>query len=249
MAILLSRMNNVAKLREILEHPLNEEPTVLQFLVEVRKVVEEIRSADNTRFIVLKFFCDWVLHPSLDKTAAKSILKGLDNFIDQVKLQGTPTQSEADIVKRLVSFRMLQTDLAVFLTEHRLDTELVGDSEEWGSFFSTYLNLIERTPLVDPKQGLSLTYIDRIQVSKSHITLGPPAGADERFLFRIVWEFQKDGVKTGSISNEVWFPKVPQRTQIPVLNMQSKPDGRVDLVGLETKKFLWDAGSDTGPCP
>ncbi len=74
---------------------------------------------------------------------------------------------------------------------------------------------------------------------KSLITLGPPAAADARFRFRIIWTLYKGTTEVGPISSEIWLEKKDETTTVPVL--QERTDlttGEVTIVWLESKTFL-----------
>jgi hypothetical protein len=120
------------------------------------------------------------------------------------------------------------------LTEHQLDTSVVN-GDEWFRFLSLYIDQIERAEVKseDPAK-LGLKHIDSINIKKSLITLGAPAGADQKFNFRVVWTFNQSGKPVFEISNEIWSPNTPQGTSVAVLNELTFQDGTVKTMPLKS---------------
>jgi len=228
--------SNLTLLKELCGRPFTQESQVLQFMVEIRKV-NDLR--DNTdKYSILVFFCDWLVHPVLTLKQAQKVLKGLDKFIDDTKRGTNVEQQNINFIGPLVSFKRLQHELAVFLSEHQLETSMVN-GDEWFRFLSLYIDQIERAEVksTDPAK-LGLKYIDSINIKKSLITLGAPAGADQKFNFRVVWTFNQSGKPVFEISNEIWSPNTPQGTSVPVLNKLTLQDGTVNTIPLKSDTFF-----------
>jgi len=226
-------------LENILAKAFTQECKVLQLMVELRKVNDLRGEAD--KYPILTFFCDWLVHPVLAFKPAQSILKGLDEFIEETKRGTTVEEKNINFIGPLVSFALLQKELAVFLSEHELDNSVVT-GEVWFKFLSLYIDQIERAEIrsQDPaKQGLK--YVETITIKKSLLTLGAPADADQKFNFRVTWTFHQGGKATFEITNELWSPKVPQGVAIPVLNELTEANGTMKRVPLKSAKFFGDA--------
>jgi hypothetical protein len=225
-----------AVLQNILVKTFTQECEVLRFMVEVRKVNDLRDKAD--KYPVLTFFCDWLVHPVLSFKSAQGILKGLDDFIAETKRGTAVADKNITFIGPLVSFALLQKELAVFLSEHELDTSVVN-GDEWFKFLSLYIDQIERAEIRSEnpaKQGLK--HIETITIRRSLLTLGAPAASDQKFNFRVVWTFHQGGKATFEIANELWSPKVPQGVPIPVLNEITEADGTVNRVPLKSDTFF-----------
>ncbi len=220
-------------LQNILARTFTQECEVLQLMVEVRKVNDLRDRAD--KYPVLTFFCDWLVHPVLSFKSAQGILKGLDEFIDATKRGTSVADKNIAFIGPLVSFALLQKELAVFLSERELDTSVVN-GDEWFRFLSLYIDQIERAEIrsADPV-GQGLMHIETITIRKSLLTLGAPAASDQKFNFRVVWTFHQGGKAMFEISTELWSPKVPQGVSIPVLNEMTEADGTVNRVPLKSE--------------
>lgn len=233
----MSKMQpNLTVLQGLCSKTFTQESEVLQFMVEIRKANELRDKTDQSP--ILSFFCDWLVHPVLTFKQAQNVLKGLDEFIDDTKRGANVEERNINFIGPLVSFKRLQHELAVFLSEHQLDTSVVN-GDEWFRFLSLYIDQIERCEVKseDPAK-LGLKHIDSINIKKSLITLGAPAGADEKFNFRVVWTFKQSDKPVFEISNEIWSPKTPQGTSVPVLNVLTFQDGTVRTKPLKSETFF-----------
>lgn len=228
--------SNLTVLQGLCAKTFTQESEVLQFMVEIRKTNDLRDKAD--KYQILVFFCDWLVHPVLTHKQAQNVLKGLDEFIDDAKRGKNVEEKHINFIAPLVSFKRLQLELAVFLSEHQLEASAVN-GDEWFRFLSLYIDLIERAEVKseDPAK-LGLKHIDGINIKKSLITLGPPAGADEKFHFRVVWTFDLSGKFVGEISDEIWSPNTPQGTSVAVLNKLTFQDGTVKTIPLKSDTFF-----------
>src|ERR1035438_9053358 len=102
--------DRLAKLRELLAQPIEREADVAYTLLEIRKVIDLLPN----RFTILKFFCDWIAHPKMDRRAAKEILKSFDSYLATVLLNPHAALKMMNTVSPLISLRGFQHDLFVF---------------------------------------------------------------------------------------------------------------------------------------
>jgi hypothetical protein len=205
-------------------------------MVEIRKTNDLRNEAD--KYPILVFFCDWLVHPVLTHKQAQNVLKGLDEFIDDTKRGTNVEEKHINFIGPLVSFKRLQHELAVFLSEHQLKTSVVN-GDEWFRFLSLYIDQIERAEVKSEYPAkLGLKHIDSINIKKSLITLGAPAGADQKFNFRVVWTFNQSGKPVFEISNEIWSPNTPQGTSVAVLSELTFQDGTVKTIPLKSDIFF-----------
>ena len=222
--------DKLTKLRQLLAQKIEREADVVYILVEVRKVID----LEEGRFSVLKFFCDWILHPRLERRDAKQILKTFDNSLEQALRNPSVALRMMNNVSGLMSLRLFLDDLFIFLGEHRLDTSLVGNLSRLEQFLGFYVDIIAATPLHAPACGLKS--LDTIQVAKTMEILRPPTVQDDRFIFTIRWSFKKADVERLSLSNEIWFPSKPITRSVTIAKFENK-DGTVVLVPQESKAF------------
>jgi hypothetical protein len=228
--------SNLTVLQGLCAKSFSQESEVLQFMVEVRKVNDLRDKAD--KYPILVFFCDWLVHPVLTHKQAQNVLKGLDEFIDDTKRGANVEEKNINFIGPLISFKRLQHELALFLSEHQLETAVVN-GDEWFKFLSLYIDQIERAEVrSDDPVKLGLKHIDSIKIKKSLITMGAPAAADQKFNFRVIWTFNWSGKPAFEISSEIWSPKMSQGTSVPVLNELTFQDGTVKTIPLKSDTFF-----------
>jgi len=108
--------DGLATIRKLLAKPIDCEAKVVYFLVEVRKSIDLMHG----RFEVLKFFCDWMLHPRMEWRDAKRILQTFDASLGKALLNPSAALEMMNAVSPLTSLRYFLNDLFVFLGLHLL---------------------------------------------------------------------------------------------------------------------------------
>jgi hypothetical protein len=208
---------------------------VVHLIVEVRNLIDGLN--DRSRYPVLRFFCDWIVHRKLDRNTA-----GGEVLIEFAKVAESTMQSSGVLpasFKRLspiLSLTRLRKEMTLILAEHQLDDGLCCDLERWGPFLATYVDLISRSPLRTPPSRREQAVIDNIRVTKGRAPNAPPPRSDEKFMFSIDWSLRKGEVEIMAFVNEVWFPLgTPIRQSITVLKAVQQ-DGKLRTVPLEAKK-------------
>jgi hypothetical protein len=134
----------IQKLHAVLASPLETEAEVVYFLVEIRKYLDRV--GGKQPFPVLRMYCNWVVHISIDRYGRGSILESMDNVLalNSTGEFGAGLQEAFDIF----SFDRLRNELNQFLQLNSLPTNLVDDSAWWGQFLHLYVNVVSQCPLV-----------------------------------------------------------------------------------------------------
>jgi hypothetical protein len=85
--------------------------TVSRFMSLSRQVIEETNTKD--RYPVFNLFCDWSLHPKLDRKDAQNILGAIEEalLVEMVK----PGHFTSDTLMAAVSPRRLQNEMIALL--------------------------------------------------------------------------------------------------------------------------------------
>lgn len=135
----------VEKIKAVIKSPVTSEHQVVYILVQIRKVAE--RRANVSLGNTLRLYCDWVVHPWLDRKGAKEIVKVFDEFRSASIAPGGQrnARSEAQAtVDRLLDFSELRAELVEFLTT-------IGASnvrDDWWERFAFHLaHVIEDCPV------------------------------------------------------------------------------------------------------
>jgi hypothetical protein len=135
----------VLKLRGVLSAPIEREAEVVYLFVEIRKFLDRVNSKRS--FPILRMFCDWVVHITLERYGKGSILESLDNAL---AVAGPKEQTNKALKEAtdIFSFEPLRNDLRNFLGSESLPTALVDDYAQWGRLLKLYVGIVSECPLV-----------------------------------------------------------------------------------------------------
>jgi hypothetical protein len=208
------------KLAEELDKGITTEVQVVYMLAGVRKLIERDNVEDQ--YPDLRFHCDWVLHSSMDRAAAKAILRQFDAahplLRDGMELRKLPAElrGEIDRISNMTSF---EEELARFLAVYGLPALTKNHQDGWPHFLHLYTKVIEDIPLTvslpaaarkKAKQGLP----DNAPKHISHVTvhfrqaqdaLKHPQGED--VLFTVTWRIHDKNGESGDITIYNTFPR------------------------------------------
>jgi hypothetical protein len=136
------------KLGKELNTGIASEAQVVYLLAGVRKLIE--RDDLQDRYADLKFHCDWVLHPKLEGTGAKKVLREFDAAHPHLKadidIHDLPNGLGKKII-RLSSMKSFETELESFLHEYGLPSLTHSRPDGWAHFLLLYTKVIEDIPL------------------------------------------------------------------------------------------------------
>jgi hypothetical protein len=194
-------------------------------LVDVRNLLEI--SDETEKYKVLKFHCDWVLHPKLTGSRAQRIIKAVDiecvRSMEKAGLREWPTSAGNDFfgpvsqefMNELLgrfTFHPFESELRSFLDRHQIAGLPDPTSQTWRGFEVVYCQLIEdRTWDYTNKKEPTL-YVNRVRVQMqkrpdSHDRDVPPRG--QAFPLCLRWVFLwGDGER---LMFEVEFLSLPHR--------------------------------------
>jgi len=129
-----------------------------------RKCLEYPNEELKGKFLTLKFFCDWALHISIDRSApALEILVKLNDVI--VELKQIPNNDLLiQEVTKIVSFPVLKIELHKFFLVLGIEDKLTTDTYKWGNFLERFIEIILDCVLIlpDPPTRKVKPYYDRI---------------------------------------------------------------------------------------
>jgi hypothetical protein len=201
----------IRKLTAELDAGITTEIQVVYLLAGIRKIIERDNSGD--KYPDLKFHCDWALHSSMDRAAAKAVLRQFDAAYPllqtNIKLQNLPQplRSEIDRVSQMRSF---ETELGDFLNAYGLPPITLGRHDGWVHFLHLYTKVIEDIPLVvavpavknrprpaepvGPPQHISHVVVN---FEEARDTIKHDDGED--LLFKVTWTIHDKNGRSGSI--------------------------------------------------
>ena len=200
------------KLSAELKKGITTEVQVVYLLAGIRKLIERDKIGDQ--YPDLKFHCDWALHSSMDRAAAKAVLKQFDAahalLRGNVKLQDLPgpLKSEIDRISKMLSF---EKELTNFLNKYALPPLTHNRDDGWTHFLHLYSEVIEDIPLVvavptaarkGPKQTARVSgakYISRVTVNLKEARETIKHQRGEELLFKVTWTIHHKNGTSGSI--------------------------------------------------
>ena len=148
----------VGKLNRELAEPITSERQVVYILVETRKLLELAGMLDA--YPQLVFFCNWAMHTTLDRPAARRMIEPFDVTIAATRrappnptdLAANPEAMQEFVGQIVASFdvaglRVFKEELERFFQSQLIDCPLLGDEGGWINFLRYYLGVIEDCPL------------------------------------------------------------------------------------------------------
>ena len=201
----------IRKLAGELDTGITTEVQVVYLLAGIRKLIE--RDKIEEQYARLKFHCDWALHSSMDREAAKSILKQFDAAYvllrGNIELDKLPSTLRVEI-DRISQMRSFERELLRFLAAYGLPPLTQHRSDGWTHFLHLYTKVIEDIPLVlssgakkkNPKQGTTDSNPKHISHVTVHLELAREtvkyAGGEE-VLFKVTWTIHDKNGQSGDI--------------------------------------------------
>ena len=171
------------KLQAVLLSGWQSEAKVVYFLVLLRKLVEGFGDPNEYDTASAKFFCDWALHPLLDRGATVAQLRRFDEALD--------TASREEFFAELEhTFKLehLREDLIHQLILHQLPTDPIRTMNPWIDFLRLYLAVVTDSPILERREKLN--HIDRLDIAvEERAPAELPQGS--AYVFTIVWTFRK----------------------------------------------------------
>jgi hypothetical protein len=185
----------VDKVRHELERGIDTEVQVVYVLVEIRKLIEH--SERRARYKPLKFYCDWALHPTLDRKSAREFLREIDDAIER-------RETNEQAAKRMgakFSLEAFRVELIHFLIDHRLPVDPIRTAAPWITFLRRYLETISDCPIQSHQPGFK--HVDAVVLKASH---EPPTESPNGviFVYTLRWTFYKNNEEVFTWANEVY---------------------------------------------
>jgi hypothetical protein len=149
----------VRKIHHVLSGKVGTEHKVVYLLVEIRKLMER----DNYKDPILKTFCNWVVHTSLEKPAMGSaeILSEFDLLIARLHEPGLSHDGPRH--GSLGAFRVALLDLS---KRYGLPVTVMSDASKWKRFCRLYCSIVSDCPIVFSASKANLKFVDRVELTR-----------------------------------------------------------------------------------
>jgi hypothetical protein len=186
------------KIKELVtaREPLSESE-VSHLMTLMRKDLDRARNELGAEYQLLRFFCDWSVHITLDRSVSgMKMMQALNSILHEWG-DRPPGEEFFDSVTRALSFDELRRQMASFFESARLSDRLTRNKRLWNNFVARLISVVrdcslelpERTSKKEIKEireeivgnplkegmwltGLSLTGIDL------ELPQGPPSGTE-----------------------------------------------------------------------
>lgn len=201
------------KLTRELDTGITTEVQVVYMLAGIRKLME--RDKTEEQYPGLKFHCDWALHSSMERAAAKAILKKFDAahalLRGKIELRNLPAGLRVEI-DRISKMKAFEEELSRFLAAYGLPPLTKNRPDGWPHFLHLYSRVVEDIPLVvslpavgkkKAKQGATggaPKHISHVVVhfEPARQTVKHDTG-EEEVLFKVTWRIHDKSGKSGDV--------------------------------------------------
>jgi hypothetical protein len=190
----------ISKLTAELDRGIVSEVQVVYLLAGIRKIIERDKSRDQ--YPDLNFHCDWALHSSLDRAAAKAILRQFDGahalLRGNVKLRDLPRTLGSEI-ERISEMRSFEHELNQFLATYGLPALTKNRADGWAHFLHLYAQVVEDIPLMvsSPAVAKHITHVTvHFDQAREAVSEDP---LEKEMLFRVTWTVHDKNGQSGSI--------------------------------------------------
>jgi hypothetical protein len=168
------------KLRTLVRQPIDSEYHVVYLMVQARKLLE--RDGRNGGFQHLRFFANWVVHSTLDRSPLADDLVRRFNKVHEDR-----EHIDFELARELddwISFDALRRELNGFFLAYRVDPRHVTVVDhEWLQFVGHYAQVIKDIPL--QIKGERLSHISEVTVTV--VQVGP---LDSPYRVYLEWSSQ-----------------------------------------------------------
>ena len=151
--------------------------TLRRVLIDTRTLLELVGEAD--RYRILKFHCDWILHPALNNKRVQAIIKAVDDecvrSVTKLGLQDWPDKIGSDFfgpvsqefMQELLgrfTFHKFETELCHFMERHKVATLADPALGTYRGFEVAYCQLIEDRTWEYANKQHPTRYVNGVQV-------------------------------------------------------------------------------------
>ncbi len=202
----MAREAIVEKVNRELAKGITSEVQVVYIMIAIRKLLERDKKKETYR--ALNFYCNWVGHAQLEKSAiAHEVVAAFDRAAQfQAQTASVPAGQTIpnldwtllDNLDETIELANFFSDMKAFAQAYGISGPLLVDQAEWITFLGHFAGVIEDCPLV--YRDSSLKFVNEVVVKK----ISPP-GYPLRLEdgSTIVFELRWESVSAGTSSRQV----------------------------------------------
>ena len=204
----------IRKLKDELDKGIATEVQAIYLLAGIRKLIECHGVEDQ--YADLRFHCDWALHSSMDRGAARVILRQFDAahalLRSGLALHQLPPALRNEI-DRISKMRSFEKELTKFLTAYGLPPITRNSEDGWPHFLHLYTRVIEDIPLTvslppvskkdkaeQSMSGDGPKHISHVTVHLEPARKAAQQGYREDVLFKVTWRIHDKNGKSGKVA-------------------------------------------------
>lgn len=136
-------------------HVLTEECQVVYLMVEIRKIIDQTRSA--TRYPFLKFYSDWTVHSKKDVITpeVRQMSEEMFSFaVSEINAAHPGMPGEKSQVLEFAYMSALGKEMNSFFMEFGFESDLPTDETKWINFVSLLVKVLENQPINNPSENV-----------------------------------------------------------------------------------------------
>lgn len=176
----------VEKLQALLSRPVTEEAHVAYFMMEVRKIIEQDNS--SAKYPLLKFYADWANHSEKDKITPEIESMSEDMYAYTARVINSPHGfvDEKSKVLEFAYMESLSTEVATFLVDVGITSDLATDKGKWTDFASLLVKILEEQPINSPSQNVQKIVFEKANPRCTALTVvfKQPVGGYSHFTMK-----------------------------------------------------------------
>lgn len=129
------------------------ESEVSHLLTLMRKALDRARNDLGPEYQLLRFFCDWSMHISLDRSVpGMRMMQSLNSILHDWG-DRPPGDEFFNLVTRTLSFEELRSQMASLFESARLSDRLTKNKKLWNNFVIQLISIVRDCALELPEQG------------------------------------------------------------------------------------------------
>ncbi len=166
-------------------------------LVDIRYLLEVLNVTD--RFKILKFHCDWVLHPRMSSGMARRLIKDFDSVWHEwiVNQRPIPNEFANSLVER-ITFHGFESELRQCLSENHILTLTPPTPGACHAFEQLYAGMVEDAWLEYTDKKHPTIHVNRARMRMVNMADHPPMekgytySPGDYLPYYIEWAFMQD---------------------------------------------------------
>lgn len=127
----------------------------MYFMVEVRKIIDHSKSAKS--FPLLKFYADWSVHTEKDRITPEIKAMSEEMYTAIAAEIADPYYARSHDKSPVVAFAYMEglaREIETFLRDNGLDNPITTQKDNWVSFVSLLVKILEDQPIKKPSQNV-----------------------------------------------------------------------------------------------